>query len=86
MRLDGQAAMRSMLVTCPESAHLEEIEYVDSPFGMLITRCTRFSPSCAVTCDRVCAARLDRKRRCSQEFVDDEDTLVGENTLVSIRI
>ena len=73
-----------MLVTCPESAHLERIEYLESTVGMLITACTRFSPACAVTCERVCAARLDRKRR--RQALDDEDTLVGDTTLVSIRL
>lgn len=75
-----------MLVTCPETAHLENIEYLDSPLGMLITSCTRFSPACAVTCERLCAARLDHKRRAQEELLDEEDTLPGVRTLVSIRI
>ena len=74
-----------MKVTCPETAHLVEIEFEDHPLGMLITSCTRFSPACAVTCDRVCAARLDRKRRSRPDFVDDEPTQVGDDTLVTIR-
>ena len=79
--------MRSMLVTCPESGQREEVEYVDSPLGMLITRCTRFSPSCAVTCHRPCVARLNRKRRSIDDFDHEADTLVdGETPLVIIRI
>jgi len=78
--------MRSMLVTCPESAHLEELEYEEHPLGMLVVSCTRFATPCAVTCERLCAARLDSKRRSSTAFLDEEDTLVGEPTLVTIRI
>lgn len=54
--------MPRMLVTCPETAHLEQIEYIDSPLGMLIVGCSAFEPACAVRCARTCAARLDRKR------------------------
>jgi ubiquinone biosynthesis protein len=74
-RLTGNGLKQSMLVTCPESAHLEEIKYVDSPLGMLITACTRFSPARAVTCQRMCATRLDRKRCPSPNSVADEDSL-----------
>lgn len=53
--------MAFMLVTCPETAHLEMIDYEDSPFGMLLSSCSRFRPACAVTCPRTCIARLDRR-------------------------
>lgn len=72
--------MPSMLITCPESAHLESIEYEDDDLGMLITSCTAFSPPCVVSCARTCAARLDRRRK-TGETAATEDT-----TLVSIRI
>lgn len=62
--------MPSMLVTCPETAHLERIEYEDHPLGMLILACSRFEPGCAMRCQRTCAARLDRKRR---ELVSDDE-------------
>lgn len=52
--------MASMLVTCPESAHLEKIEYEQGPLGMLIDSCSAFA-GCPLTCPRTCAARLDRK-------------------------
>lgn len=78
--------MPSMLVTCPESAHLEQSSYEDHPLGMLITSCTRFSPARAVTCARECAARLDRRRRRRPKLVDEACTSVGDTTLVSIRI
>lgn len=48
-----------MLVTCPETAHLEEISYVESPLGMLIAGCSRFEDDS--TCTRTCAARMDRR-------------------------
>jgi hypothetical protein len=60
--LHGLPIMPRMLVTCPESAHLEVLEYVDDPLGMLIAGCSAFQPGCAVTCPRECARRLDRKR------------------------
>lgn len=55
--------MESKLVTCPESAHLERIEYENHPLGLLIAACSRFQPACAVTCQRTCAAMLDRRDR-----------------------
>ena len=66
--------MPKKLVTCPERAHLEELEYEDHPLGMLITSCTRFCPRSAVVCARTCAARLDRRMRQAQPAdVDEED-------------
>lgn len=65
--------MPSMLVTCPETAHLEQIDYEDHPLGMLIHACTRFDPPCAMRCQRTCAARLDRKHAKG----DDDDTNVS---------
>jgi len=35
------------LITCPETAHLEMIDYEDTPFGMVIAGCSRFRPACA---------------------------------------
>lgn len=59
--------MAHKLVTCPETAHLEMIDYQDHPFGILIDACTRFRPVCTVECPRTCAARLDRReQRCGQ--------------------
>ena len=77
--------MRSLLVTCPESAHLEEIEYELHPLGMLVTSCSRFTPACTITCGRICAARLDQRRRLEPDFLDEGDTETEECTLVSIR-
>lgn len=51
------------MVTCPESAHLERIEYDTSPFGMLIRACSGHATTCEAACPRTCAARLDRRDR-----------------------
>jgi len=53
--------MAIKMLTCPETAHLEMIEYQEHPFGMLIDGCSRFRPSCEVNCPRTCATRLDRR-------------------------
>ncbi|HTJ46963.1 MAG TPA: hypothetical protein VL463_32895 [Kofleriaceae bacterium] len=49
------------LVTCPEFAHLEMIEYDEDPCGTLIQACSRFRPPNAVGCPRTCAARMDQR-------------------------
>ena len=77
MRLDQEMLMPAMFVTCPESAHLEEIEYDAHPLGLLITSCTGFSPPCSVSCERTCAARMDRRRRRDESLADDDETLVN---------
>ena len=48
-------------ITCPDSGHLEEIEYEPTPYGLVIVGCSRFEPRCAVECACECARRLDRK-------------------------
>lgn len=57
--------MASRLITCPETAHLELIDYETSPFGMLIRTCSGQVSVCedAETCPRTCAARFDRRDR-----------------------
>jgi hypothetical protein len=49
------------VVTCPETLVVEMIEYADTPLGMLIHRCTRFRPACALDCTRDCAALFERQ-------------------------
>lgn len=51
----------TMLVTCPETAHLEEIGVEHTSNGLLISTCSRFDPAREVACSRVCAQRLDRR-------------------------
>lgn len=79
--------MPSRFVTCPETAHLEQIEYEDHPLGMVVVACSRFEPACSVDCERTCASRLDRKRRITGELDNDfegpeEDTFVSAVRLV----
>jgi hypothetical protein len=47
-------------ITCPESAHLEEVEYERTPLGVVINSCSRFEPACNVRCAAECARRMDR--------------------------
>jgi len=74
-----------MLVTCPETAHLEEVTVDDSSVGLLVRACSRFSPPCTVDCERTCTARIDRRRRAAL-LADDPTGVYGEETLVAIRI
>ncbi len=53
--------MPVMLVTCPESAHLEEIEVERTPLGLVISGCSAWSGD--RECQRTCAARLDKRAR-----------------------
>jgi hypothetical protein len=51
-----------MLITCPETATLEKVEYDVHPLGRLILACSRFK-DCPIRCSRHCAAQLDREDR-----------------------
>lgn len=68
--------MPTRYVTCPETAHLERIEYDEHPYGLLVYACSRFHPACAVDCPRTCASRLDRKREHDEEVA----LTVGDDT------
>ncbi len=68
--------MERKRITCPETAHLEEIDLDRTPFGTVITACSRFSPTCAVTCARDCAARMDRRDRSHLEPALDRVLIV----------
>ena len=48
-------------ITCPLTGHLETVELEQTPLGLVVERCSRFSPSDRVTCTRECARRLDRR-------------------------
>jgi hypothetical protein len=69
--------MAYRLVTCPETAHLELIEYDESRCGMLILGCSTFRSPCSIACPRTCAARLDRRRRDPGE-IDESVLKVGD--------
>ena len=55
--------MARMRLTCPDSAHLEEVELEVDVLGLLVSGCTAFEPEWAVDCTRTCARRLDERRR-----------------------
>lgn len=67
--------MTRKLVTCPETAHLEQIDYEADPLGILIVRCSRYDTGCAPDCPRTCAARMDR-HRAQTKLGADEDTAI----------
>ena len=54
--------MERRRITCPDTAHLEEIELERTRLGIVITRCSRFGEA-AIECARECAARMDRRER-----------------------
>jgi hypothetical protein len=60
--------MALKLITCPDTAHLEQIDYDDHPLGLLIVACTGLTP-----CERTCAARLDRRRRAALAELNLDD-------------
>lgn len=51
--------MESKLITCPDTAHLEQIEFERTRRGIVIARCSRFTPSDCVNCGGECARRMD---------------------------
>lgn len=53
--------MEHKRITCPETAHLEEVDLERTPLGTVVAGCSRFSPRGAVDCTRACAARMDRR-------------------------
>lgn len=56
-------------ITCPELAHLVDIEYSEDPIdGRIIgvLSCSAFEPCNAVDCDEECIRRLNRKRDASE--------------------
>ena len=60
-----ECAAQVMNVTCPVSAHLERIAFTEHPDGTIvcIDGCTAFEPESDVSCDQVCASRLNQRRR-----------------------
>lgn len=66
--------MERKRITCPETAHLEEVDLERTPLGIVIGGCSRFEPRCALRCTRECARRMDR--RDSREGDDRDRVLV----------
>ena len=54
-------------ITCPLTGHLETVELEQTPLGVVVERCSRFSPSDRVTCTRECARRLDLRDRAGED-------------------
>ena len=52
-RPEREERMQRKLVTCPDSAHLEEIEYEETSCGMVITACSRYAHG-EIRCAREC--------------------------------
>lgn len=73
--------MQRKLVTCPDTAHLEEIELEHTACGMVISACSRFSPRTDVRCSRECAARFDRRDRKTTADRSTEDTATKKTWL-----
>ena len=75
--------MNAKWVTCPETAHLEKIEFFHSPLGRLIRACSRF-PGCMMDCPRTCAARLDRRDREGQ--ITEDVLAIGDSISLGIKL
>ena len=56
--------MTTKLVTCPETAHIEAVDFLSEPDGelLLVVRCSRFDPPEDVACDWLCLKRLNCSR------------------------
>ena len=69
--------MAKALVLCPETETMELIEYIDTPLGALIHRCSLYQPS-AVSCGRACAtgARCALAENKGEGDADAEDTAI----------
>lgn len=50
-------------ITCPETAHLEQIDLEHTSDGIVISGCSRFNPPDSIDCARECARRLDKRER-----------------------
>ena len=55
-------AMAQQVITCPQSAEPETIEFELTPFGMVISWCSRLATDSTLVCPRTCA---QTNRRCS---------------------
>lgn len=57
------------LVTCPETGHLEELELEDTPLGLVVVGCSRFTGT-ELRCPRECTRRMDRRDRKERDVRD----------------
>jgi hypothetical protein len=58
MQVPGKETTMRKLIACPETAHLEVIEFDATELGTVIASCSRLA-RCKLQCTRVCAALLD---------------------------
>lgn len=70
--------MERRAITCPMTAHLEVIDYERTSLGILVDRCTRFSPG-DVRCTRECSRRLDRRDRADNDDPTERVLVVYAN-------
>jgi len=54
-------------IICPLTGHLEAVEIEPTSLGVVVARCSRFSPSDRVACTRECARRLDLRERAGED-------------------
>jgi hypothetical protein len=82
--------MERKRITCPETAHLEEVDIEQTPLGVLIEGCSRFQPRCNVQCARCCAALMDvRDKRDDSldiDFSDDDTGAVDVDALPLLKL
>jgi hypothetical protein len=71
--MQKRRTMEKRRIDCPDTEKREEIELERTPFGVVIASCSRFAPTCAVTCGGHCARLLDRRDR---RDVDDGEPRV----------
>jgi hypothetical protein len=65
--------MTRKLITCPETDHLEVIDFEDTALGIVIASCSRLARG-GLQCSRMCAALIDRSASlepCGGPWSDD---------------
>jgi hypothetical protein len=70
--------MNRKLITCPQTDHLEVIDFENTPFGTVIAGCSRLA-RCGLECSRVCAALIDSHASpepCDGPWSDDTGIVV----------
>jgi hypothetical protein len=72
--IDG-GLMERKAVTCPQTAHLEVIDYERTSLGMLLTECSGFAPG-VVCCNRECARRFDLRDRANNADLSERVLVV----------
>jgi menaquinone-dependent protoporphyrinogen oxidase len=53
-------------VTCPETGHLEQVEFERTPSGLVVVGCSRYRDA-DLACPRECARRMDCRERANVE-------------------